>query len=459
VADRWTSALQGRTAFNGAANAPAERTATIRGVSLTTRVLVGLVAGFLVGFALSGSASPIASTIVAIAAPIGTIFVNLIRMTVLPLVASMLVASVGSLASSGAIARAGWRAAVVAVAVLAVVAVATVLIAAPVLLTIQIDQSAAMALRPPALSSAAMPASAAAPSIAQWFVDLVPQNVAKAADDGAMLPVIVFSILFAFALARVAEDRRDVLLRGVQAVADAMQRLVAWILELAPVGVFALAVPLASRLGLAAAGAVVAYIVLVVALTVAVGVALLYPLGVVGGGMPLRRFVAYCAPAQAVAFASRSSLAALPAMVESAERAALPPVVSGFILPLAASVFRVGAAVAMPVGALFLARLYGVAVSAPQLASIAFTTVLASFAVPGIPGGSVVAMVPVLAAANLPLDGIGILLAVDAIPDMFRTTENVTGSLTLAAIIARGREASSLRPRASSAKPYASSRA
>src|SRR5689334_3681418 len=202
-------------------------------------------------------------------------------MTVLPLVASMLVASVGSLASSGAIARAGWRAAVVAVALLAVVAVATVLIAAPVLLTIQIDQSAAMALRPPALSTgAATPPSAGAPSVAQWFVDLVPQNVAKAADDGAMLPVIVFSILFAFALARVAADRRDALLRGVQAVADAMQRLVAWILELAPVGVFALAVPLASRLGLAAAGAVVAYIVLVVALTIAAGVALLYPLGV-----------------------------------------------------------------------------------------------------------------------------------------------------------------------------------
>src|SRR5262249_56273481 len=127
------------------------------------------------------------------------------------------------------------------------------------------------------------------------------------------------------------------------------------------------------------------------------------------------------------------SLAALPAMIESAERSALPAVVTGFILPLAASVFRVGGAVAMPVGALFLARLYGMTVSPPQLASIVFTTVLASFAVPGIPGGSIVAMVPVLAAANIPIDGIGILLAVDTIPDMFRTTGNVTGSLTLAA--------------------------
>jgi Na+/H+-dicarboxylate symporter len=226
-------------------------------------------------------------------------------------------------------------------------------------------------------------------------------------------------------------------LRVAQGVADAMQRLVAGILELAPLGVFALAMPLASKLGLAAAGAVAAYLGLVVALTLLLGVFLLYPLGIVGGGLSASAFAALCAPAQAVAFASRSSLAALPAMVESAERAGMSPMLSGFVLPLAASVFRVGAAVAQPVGALFLARLYGIALTPPQLASVVFTTVLATFAVPGIPGGSVIAMVPVLAAANLPIDGIGILLAVDTIPDMFRTTANVTGSLTLAAVLRR----------------------
>jgi Na+/H+-dicarboxylate symporter len=195
-------------------------------------------------------------------------------------------------------------------------------------------------------------------------------------------------------------------------------------------------VPLASRLGLSAVGAVVAYIVLVVSLTVAVGALLLYPLGTIGGKMSLPAFAAFCAPAQAMAFASRSSLAALPAMVESAKLAGMPPIVLGF-LPLAASVFRVGAAVAQTVGVLFLARLYGVVLSPPQLASVAFTVVLTSFAVGGIPGGSIIAMVPVLTEAHLPLEGIGILLAVDTIPDMFRTTENITGSMTLAAVLRR----------------------
>jgi proton glutamate symport protein len=406
-------------------------------VSLTNRVLLGLVAGFILGLALAGSTSPATATLLAVMAPVGTIFINLIRMTVIPLVASMLIASVGSLASSGALGRAGARAAIVAVALLSVTAVATVLIATPVLARIQIDQGAAMALRGPVTTSTGYTAAAAAPALSQWFIDLVSPNVIKAAADGAMLPVILFSVLFGVALAGVAADRRDTLLRVTQGIADAMQRLVAGILELAPFGVFALAVPLASKLGLAAAGAVLAYIALVVVLTLLAAAVLLYPVGIVAGAMPPRAFVSFCAPAQAVAFASRSSLAALPAMVESGERANLPPIVSRFIVPLAASVFRIGAAVAMPVGVLFLARLYGVTLSPAQLASVVFTVILSSFAVPGIPGGSIIAMVPVLAAVNLPVDGIGILLAVDTIPDMFRTTANVTGSLTLAAVLGK----------------------
>ena len=404
-------------------------------MSLTTRVLIGLVAGFVLGLALAGSTSPAVTTLMAVMAPVGTIFINLNRMTVIPLVASMLIASVGSLASSGALGRAGARAAIAAVTMLAITAVATVLIATPVLARIQIDQGAAMALRGPATATNASSATAPSPAIAQWFIDLVSPNVVKAAADGAMLPVIVFAVLFGVALAGVSTERRDAVLRVTQGVADAMQRLVSGILELAPFGVFALAVPLASKLGLAAAGAVIAYIVLVVLLTIAVGAVLLYPLGIVGGSMSPPAFVSFCTPAQAVAFASRSSLAAMPALIESGERAELPPLIVRFILPLAASVFRVGAAVAMPVGVLFLARLYGATLSPAQLASVVFTVILSSFAVPGVPGGSIIAMVPVLAAVDLPIDGIGILLAVDTIPDMFRTTANVTGSLTLAAVL------------------------
>jgi Na+/H+-dicarboxylate symporter len=410
-------------------------------VSLATRVLIGLVAGFALGLALNAFSPALAAAGIAAATPVGTIFVNLIRMTVIPLVVSMLVASVGASGASTTLGRVGARAAALAIAMLLVAAVATVIVAAPVLSRIQIDQQGAMALK--AASAPVKPSSetSSVPAAAQWFIDLVPQNVVKAGADGAMLPLIVFAVLFGLALSRVSEPRRDPALRAIEGIADAMQKLVGWVLALAPVGVFALAIPLASRLGLAAAGAVIAYIALVVTLTVLVGVLLLYPVGIVGGKMSPRAFIELCAPAQAVAFASRSSLAALPAMIESAEREGMPAVLTGFVLPLAASVFRVGAAVAQPVGVLFLARLYGVELTPAQLATVVVTVVLTTFAVPGIPGGSIIAMVPVLAAVNLPIDGIGILLAVDTIPDMFRTTENLTGMLSLAAVLRSRAEA------------------
>jgi len=359
-------------------------------------------------------------------------------MTVFPLVVSMLVASIGSIASSRALGRIGVQAVAIALALLTIAAVGSAIVAVPVLSRVAVNRAAAEALQPaPGQTGAARTAPIAGSPIAQWFVDLVPPNVVRAINDDAMLPVIVFSVLFALALARVREDRRTAVLRVVEGIAEAVQKLVAAILELAPIGVFALAVPLASRLGYSMAGAVAVYVVLVVALTVAASLVLLYPLGIIGGRMSPVAFASYCAPAQAVAFSSRSSLAALPAALETVERANAPPVVSGFIVPLAASIFRFGAAIAQTVGVLFIARLYGVDLSAPQLATIVVTVIFATFTVPGIPGGSILAMVPVLRAANVPIDGIGILLAVDAVPDMFRTTANLTGTLALAAVLSR----------------------
>lgn len=409
-------------------------------MSLTLRVLAGLVAGFVLGTALTRMPASAAGPIIAASAVAGAIFINLIRMTVIPLVASMLVASIGGAAASGALARVGLRAIASALVLLAAAAVTTIAIAQPVLSRVAIDAGAVAALRAQAAGTGGQ-ASTATPTLGRWIVDLVPPNPVKAAADGVMLPVIVFAVLFALALAKVDAARRNPALNAIDGVAAAMQRLVAAILTLAPIGVFALAVPLAATLGASAAGAVAVYIVLVVALTLFVGAVFLYPVGILLGPLPARTFFSYCAPAQAVAFASRTSLAALPVMVESAERVNLPPLVSAVIVPLAASLFRLGAAVAQPVGVLFLARLYGIALGPTELVAIVFAVVLTSFAVPGIPFGSIIAMVPVLNAVSVPVEGIAILLAVDTIPDMFRTTENVTGSLVLAAIVAPKRPA------------------
>lgn len=393
-------------------------------MSLASRVLTGLLAGGLVGYLLTQTGAAPGPAVDA-AVVVGGVFVDLIRMTAMPLVVSLVIGSIAT-TSAGRIGRTGLRSTVLAVAVLTAVAAVSLLVARPVLASIGPDPAALA-------STAATPAGA--PSLSTWLRELVPVNVVKAAADGAMLPLIVFAVLFAVALTRIAPDRRAGVLVMVQGVADAMQQIVSWILRLAPLGVFALAVPLAARLGLAAAGAVLTYVGLVIGLTLVV-IAALYPTVALAGGMSWRGFAAWCAPLQALAFASRSSLATLPAMIEAAERASFPPAASRVVLPLAVSVFHVGTAVAHTVGVLFLARLGGIALSAADLMTIAAVVVVASSAVPGIPGGSIVAIVPVLSAAHVPLEGIGLLLAVDAIPDMFRTTANVTGAMALTAMTA-----------------------
>ncbi|HEX5635102.1 MAG TPA: cation:dicarboxylase symporter family transporter, partial [Gemmatimonadales bacterium] len=205
---------------------------------------------------------------------------------------------------------------------------------------------------------------------------------------------------------------------------------------------------LAVRMGLSAAGALVGYVVLVAALTVLFAAVVLYPLAVVLGRTPLADFAKASLPAQAVAFSARSSLASLPAMIEGArDRLRLPPEITSFFLPLAASTYRVGGALGITAGIMFIARLYGVELGAAQVATVVVTVVLTTFSVPGVPAGSIIVMVPVLMAAGLPVEGMGILLGVDTIPDMFRTTANVTGDMSAAAVLgARTRGAAASVP-------------
>jgi Na+/H+-dicarboxylate symporter len=270
------------------------------------------------------------------------------------------------------------------------------------------------------------------------LTSLVPSNPIGAAVDGAMLPLIVFSMLFGLALVSLPEARRLSVVTLFRGVADAMLVLVRWLLVVAPIGVFALTLPLVARLGLAAIGALAAYVVLISIMTVLFSVCIVYPAAAFGGGVSIGRFARAALPPQAVAFSSRSSLAALPALIESANtRLGLPEEVTGFLLPLATVVFRVGGVLGVTTGAVFIARLYGITISPQQLATVVATGVVTSFSIPGIPGGSIVAMAPVLASIGLPIQGLGILLGVDTIPDMFRTTANVTGQLAAAVIVGR----------------------
>jgi proton glutamate symport protein len=415
-------------------------TRSLERMSLALQVLIGLIAGLALGLGIVSSGSPALARLVPVIEPVGTLWVSAIRMTIIPLVVSSLVVALGGAADPRSVGRIGAKALLLFIVMLSVATLVALLAGPPILALVHIDPAAAASLRATAAQSAgaAVEGAKTLPSVAHWIVDLVPANPVKAASDGAMLPLIVFSLAFGMALSRVAADRRAVFLRVVGGVQEASLVLVRAVIAVAPVGVFALAVSVATKLGLAAAGALATYVALVSTITVAFCVLVLYPAAVAFGGVSLKTFARAALPAQAVAFSSRSSLASLPAMLEPVrERLGMPVELSSFLFPLAVTLFRCGGAIAQVIGALFVAKLYGVALGPAQFASIAATTVVTTFSVPGIPGGSIIMMVPVLLAAGVPAEGVGLLLGVDTIPDMFRTTANVTGDITAAVILAK----------------------
>lgn len=420
----------------GAPRARGEALAS-RTVHSTARVLGALVLGLALGAVAAATGNRHVTALATGLEPVGTVWINAIRMTVIPLVVALLVTGVAATADTKRLGRLGVRALPVFFGLLLAGGFFALVAARPWLDSLAIAPDVAASLRESAAAVTAIEGAKQMPPLAQRVLDTVPANPVAAAADGAILPLIVFTLLFAVALMRLDAARREAVVRLCQAVADVMVVVVRWVLALAPLGIFALALALAARMGVAAAGALVRYVIVLSAVLFAFTL-VLYPLAVVLGGTSLWRFAAAVAPAQAVALSSRSSLAALPALIAGArDRLAAAPAVTGFALPLAVSVFRVNVPIAWVVGALFLGRLYGVDLSVPDLAGLVVTATLISFSVPGIPSSSLFLLAPVLVDLGLPAAGAGILIAVDPVPDMFKTTLNVTSHLATAAILDR----------------------
>jgi Na+/H+-dicarboxylate symporter len=404
----------------------------------STRVLVALAAAIGGGALIAASGNKALSDAADALAPLGTMWVSAIRMTVIPLVVSLLITGVASATDVGAIGRLGGRTLVVFVLLLAVVA-AIVMPLAPTLFALLPLPSTAGA-RPTLPAGAADAASqlsaAQTQTFGAWLTSLIPSNPIAAAANGAMVPLIVFTLILAVAIARSPDATRVPLVTLAGALGDAMLRVVRWVVLVAPIGVFALVLPIAVHLGGSVAGAIGVYILAYSLASVAV-VLLTYPIVALFGGIPIGRFARAALPSQLIAFSSSSSIASLPALIESGERGlALPPRVTGFVLPLAVSTFKLAAPVSWTIGALFVGWFYGIPLHARELATVAFAAVFLAFAAPGVPRGAFIMLTPLFLAIGLPAEGIGILIAVDALPDTFATVLNVTGDLAAAAIVA-----------------------
>lgn len=404
-------------------------------MSLTLRVLVAFVLGLAVGLVILAHPTPWLLKFVAVVEPIGTLWVNAIRMTVIPLVVSLLITGVASCSDMRALRRIGGRTLVSFIGLMVLAAVASLVIVPPLFAWLHMDPATTANLRSSAGGGAT--ATPAIPSFSDWLLSVIPTNPVKAASDGAMLPLVVFTLAFALALLKVAADRREMVLKFFQGVGDAMLVIVRAIIELAPIGVFALMLPVASRTGLAAAGALV-YYVAVAAVAQLLVTLFLYPVAAMGGRVPVMQFARALFPAQAVAVSSASSLASLPALLDGSEsKLRLPPSITGMVLPLAVSTFKIATPVIWLVAAIFLGHLYGVRLTFGQLVVVTLTSILTSFSLPGVPHGWLLIITPLVATMGIPAEGIGLLIAVDVVPDIFATALNVTGDMAAAAIVSR----------------------
>ena len=397
----------------------------------TLQVAIALLAGFVAGMVLRDT--PVPRWI----EPLGTLWINAIRMPVLPLIVTMLIASIAGSRDPRQVGTLGARTLMVMLALLSVFAVIMAPLSKVLLGGLSFDPASTAALREAARFD---PNLLQQVSLREWLLSLVPNNPIRAAADGALLPLVIFSLAYGLALSRVSDGIRETHVRFCQGVADAMATIIRWVVVVAPIGVFALAISVGARLGAAAAGAIIVYIVAcVVALSVAI--ALLYLITTRLGGVSLRELGPALLPAQTIAFTSRSSLAALPVLLTDAQsKLRVPASVAGFVLPLCASIFKLNSPITWPLGAVLVSRLYGVDFGGANLVIFAIGSVILSLTVPGIPSGGFFVQAPLYMAVGLPPEGLGILIAVDFIPDLFKTTLNLTSYASTALLVSSTRK-------------------
>ena len=404
-------------------------------MSTTARVLIGLALGMLVGLLSTLAGDGNAEQLVAIVSPVGSLWLNALRMTVVPLVVSLVIVGVADASSAAAAGRPTTLALGMFIALLAAVSAATAVVA-PV----------AYALWPggPANREALLPGgdgtpAPSVPGLADQLANLLPSNAIAAAASSAMVPLVLFALIFGFALVRLSAAQRLPLTELLRAIAQTMLVIVGWVLKLAPIGVFALILPVAARTGSSLIGAA-GWFVLMQSCIQGLVLLAMYPVAVGFGGVALARFARAAAPAQGIGFGTQSSLATLPVMVEAATRRLdVPPRIAGIVLPLAVSLFRVTSPANTLGAACFVAWLYGVDLSVLQLASGALVAIVVALGSVSLPGQVTFAAshIPVLLAMGLPLEPVALMLALDPIPDAVRTVGNVTGDLAVTTVVAR----------------------
>lgn len=388
---------------------------------------VGLLLGLAFGLLASATGSPGLISFAAKIEPVGTGFVNLVNMVVIPLVVSLLFTGIARLGDPRRLGKLGaislsffWGTTIIAI----LLGMATMKLVLP--------------LAPPTEVPPAEPfKEAQIAGLVDFLLSLIPRNVFEAAAHGKLLPLIVFTVLFAAAATTLSEERKARLIGLSEAITQVLIRLVHWILFLAPFGVFALAAALTAKTGWAMLQNLAIFVAGVIFALAVFYFGVYIPLILGLGRIRFGKFLKACAKPAAIGASTTSSAAALPALVDSANELQLSPTVSGFVISLGVAINRAGSALFQGAAIVFLASLYHVSIPATSIAGAVLATFFVSMSVTGVPSSSLVTLAPALNVLNVPVAGIGILWGVDRIPDMCRTATQVMGHLGASVIADR----------------------
>lgn len=396
-------------------------------VALTFAALIaGLVAG------IAGAALGMPQRIDDLAALLGGLWLRALQMTIIPLVAALLVLGLVQMIMAARVGPAARRMLAVMIAVQLAGGTFTALAMPALLKAFPVPQgaSAFLAESPQDVGEV--------PGVLDFAASLVSPNIIAAAAETAMLPLTLFFVMFAVAITRLPADQGDRLLGFFHALGNVMLLIIGWVLAIAPIGVFALAFGVGVQSG-GGAFAALGHYVLTVTLMGTFVLVLAYAIAAGLGRTGLRRFAGAVLPAQAVALSTQSSLASLPAMLDSAGRLGLKPATAEFVLPLAVVIFRATSAAMNLAVVYYIAALAGIEVPlAIAIAGVLIASIISLSAV-SLPGSIsfVVSIGPIALAMGVPVEPLALLVAVEMLPDLMRTLGNVTMNVAVTSAVDR----------------------
>ena len=405
---------------------------TFRAYYALGALLIGLALG-----AMSVSlAEGVRGDLLAVAGFVGTLWLNALKMTVIPLVVALLVVGIAKSAEAALGGRIAGR------SVLWIVIICTlssVLGAIGTLLLTHLfplPHSTAAGLQ--AALAGVEKASTPLPGIADFFKGMIPDNVFAAATNGDILPLVVFAVFLAFALGKISAEGRRTLVGLFEAIADALLVIIAWVLLVAPIGVLALAFTVGSAAGGSAFAGLGHYVVIISVIGIVVTL-LGYPLGVIVGRISPGVFIRALIPPQAVAISTRSSLASLPAMLTATRAMGVRDQVADVTLPISVALFRATGPAMNTAVAFYVAHWLGLQPTLAQMIAATAVGAVMSYGAVSLPGevSYISSIAPIALALGVPIAPLGLLVAVEMVPDIFRTVGNVTLDVALAAVVDR----------------------